>query len=294
MRTVLLGGVNESSASTGRSTTLSQLRHWLTFAGRKRPHLLGEILIVIFLVKIYTRIRASQDNREDAAVRNGFDILHVQSYLGMDFEKSWNLWLARHENLEWMISWWYEQAHIPATFLTLIACYWLRPNLYRPARNALVLTNVIGLTVFLVYPVAPPRLLPNSGFVDSVKEAGLGHTNGPVEANQFGAMPSLHLAWATWTAIVLICMSRYQWQRILAICYPLTVTLAVIITANHYVLDVFAGVAVTFITVFAAGLWVRFWAVRRTVPDEDDVPLVPAPVPAPLPASAAPPPAANT
>jgi hypothetical protein len=83
---------------------------------------------------------------------------------------------------------------------------WLRRSgSYRPARTVIALISVGALVGFELYPTAPPRLLPGSGFIDTLTAyrhwgwwgasdsaptalAGL--------ANQFAAMPSLHMAWA--------------------------------------------------------------------------------------------------
>jgi membrane-associated phospholipid phosphatase len=124
-------------------------------------------------------------------------------------------------------------------------CWWRRPELYRPARNALVAVNVAGLAVFLLLPVAPPRLLPGYGFVDAVAQAGFGTTHGgPVPADQYGALPSLHLAWAVWSAVMVMRMLPRTRLRFLCWLYPITVTAVVVVTGNHYLLDALAGTAV--------------------------------------------------
>ena len=104
------------------------------------------------------------------------------------------------------------------TLAVLGWCYLRRPDAYRGARNALVLTNVIGLAVFYLYPVMPPRLLPGGGYVDAVAAAGFGSSHtGPVPADQYAAMPSLHLAWAVWTAsVAMLLLARYRVRLLLA------------------------------------------------------------------------------
>lgn len=61
-------------------------------------------------------------------------------------------------------------------------------------------------------------------------------------ANQFAAMPSLHLAWAAWCAATVFALTRHRWLRILAVCYPVLTAVVVLGTANHYLLDGLAGV----------------------------------------------------
>ncbi len=154
--------------------------------------------------------------------------------------------------------------------LVLACCYLWFPTLYRPARNALALTNIVGMAVFVVLPVMPPRLLPHAGFIDSVAVAGYGPTHGgPVTPAQFAAMPSLHLAWATWVAMVSFAMLKGVRYRELVFIYPMITTVAVIATGNHYMLDVVAGVALSSCTLAVCGF------LRYVRPDS-----VPVPVPA--------------
>ena len=106
---------------------------------------------------------------------------------------------------------------------------------------------------FLLYPVAPPRFLPGVGFVDSVAEAGFGPTHGgPVTADQFGAFPSLHLAWAVWTAVVACRLTFIKTLRRLWLCYPAITAAVVVVTGNHYLLDVLAGALVALATLAIA------------------------------------------
>jgi membrane-associated phospholipid phosphatase len=74
-------------------------------------------------------------------------------------------------------------------------------------------------------------------------------------------MPSLHIAWATWVAITvwqLVPVSGLpRWVRLPAVGYPVVTTVAVVTTANHYLLDVFAGVAVATLAVGIANGYVR-------------------------------------
>ncbi len=168
-----------------------------------RPALLGELIVVVVLVKVYDQVRRLEVARARPALHNANDVLAIERWLHLDLELAGNRWLIGHHTLLLIASWWYQLAHLTVTLVVLGWCYLRRPDAYRGARNALVLTNVIGLVVFYLYPVMPPRLLPGAGYVDAVAAAGFGSSHaGPVPADQYAAMPSLHLAWAVWTASV--------------------------------------------------------------------------------------------
>src|ERR1019366_347844 len=88
--------------------------------------------------------------------------------------------------------------------------WWCRPDIYRRLRNDLVLANLIGFVVFWAYPVAPPRMM--AGFVDVVvKAGGLGAWHGASikHADQFAAMPSMHLGYAVWCSLFFSSRSRH-------------------------------------------------------------------------------------
>jgi hypothetical protein len=118
-------------------------------------------------------------------------------------------------------------------------------------RNVLILTGILAFVGYLVYPVAPPRLTPGImyqshpfSFHDTMpypKSALL--VNGrPLGYNPYAAMPSLHIAWATLFATTVILLSRSPVLRLLALVYPFFMLLAIVVTANHYIMDGVGGV----------------------------------------------------
>lgn len=219
----------------------------------RRPLVLGELVVILLLLRAYDLIRGHAELRQAAALRHGRQLLDAERWLHLNLERTVNRWTSEHELLSLAASYWYQFFHITITLCVLVWCYWRRPESYRRARNALVLTNVFGLAFFLAYPAAPPRFLPGAGFVDAVAQAGFGTTHGgPVTADQYGAFPSLHLAWAVWTAVVAYRLVRPTWLRRLWLGYPLITATVVVATGNHYLLDVLAGVLIAVLTLALA------------------------------------------
>jgi PAP2 superfamily len=213
----------------------------------RRARWWGELLVVAWLAWLYDAVTNLAPAREAVALAHGRAILSFEQWLHFDPELSLNRWLAGHQAVGTVASYYYDNAHFAVTLGLLGWLWWKRADLYRPLRSALVAINVLGLLVFWRYPVAPPRMLSSSGFSDVVASTnpfGQWHTGSiAAEANQFGAMPSLHLAWAAWCALVLWRVSKRPWMRALALLYPCLTTFAVLSTGNHYLLDVFAGLA---------------------------------------------------
>ena len=89
-------------------------------------------------------------------------------------------------------------------------------------------------------PTAPPWMFPDKGFVD-----GVNHSSALLQTlgNSYAAMPSLHAADALIVGWFMVSTSRTIWAKALWALWPLWVWFCVIATANHYLLDVLAGIA---------------------------------------------------
>jgi hypothetical protein len=213
----------------------------------KRPRWWGELLVVLFLAWVYDSVANLAPLREKLALAHGSDILSLEQSLHVAPEAALNHWLVAHDTLGTLLSYYYDNAHFVVTLGLLGWLWWKRADIYRPMRSSLVAINAIGLLVFWLYPVAPPRML--SGFTDVIASShtfGSWHTGSlAADANQFGAMPSLHIAWAVWCTLVLWQLSARPWVRVVALIYPCVTAFAVLATGNHYLLDLVGGL-VTF------------------------------------------------
>ena len=116
------------------------------------------------------------------------------------------------------------------------------PERWRLVRNSFLVMTGLALVGFALYPLLPPRLLPESyGYFDTMAEIGglWSFDSGAMQkvSNQYAAMPSLHFGWALWCFMVLYPVLRKRWQRVLIALYPLATLFGIVVTANHYVLD---------------------------------------------------------
>jgi membrane-associated phospholipid phosphatase len=203
------------------------------------------LLVIAWLAWVYDMITNLAPAREALALAHGRDILDVEHSLHIAPELSLNRWLEGHHTIAIILSYYYDNAHFIVPLGLLGWLWWKRADLYRPLRNSLVVINLLGLLVFWLYPVAPPRMLVASGFSDVVASShtlGSWHTGSlAADANQFGAMPSLHIAWATWCTLALWRISSRAWVRVVALLYPCLTAFAVLATGNHYLLDLVGG-----------------------------------------------------
>jgi hypothetical protein len=208
-----------------------------------RTHWWVELLVIAWLAFVYDAINNLAPVRMHLAIVHAQGVLSLERALHLDPELTLDRWLAGHHTLGVLLSYYYDNAHFIVTFGLLGWLWWKRADIYRPLRNALVLVNVIGFTVFWLYPVAPPRML--AGFTDVVAASGAfgsWHTGSLAsQANQYAAMPSLHIAWAVWCTLAIWQITRRPWARVLAVLYPCVTAVAVLATGNHFLLDLVGG-----------------------------------------------------
>lgn len=201
--------------------------------------------MVVWLCWVYDMTTNLAPLRLHLALAHAESILALERLLGVSPELGLDRWLAGQRTLGLIVSDYYDNAHFIVTLGLLGWLWWRRADIYRPLRNTLVLANVIAFVVFWLYPVAPPRMLTHDGFSDIVAASGAfgsWHTGMLASAaNQLAAMPSLHMAWAGWCTLVVWCLTRRAWLRVLAVMYPCMTAFAVLATGNHYLLDVLAG-----------------------------------------------------
>jgi PAP2 superfamily protein len=131
----------------------------------------------------------------------------------------------------------YAALHFTAVVAWLIWLFARHRDRYRQWRTTLVLLSGGCLLVQLI-PVAPPRMLPGDGLVDTAIRYGqsMYGSDAGFNPDQLSAMPSVHVGWALVIGVAVVCVSRSRW-RWLALGYPALTMLAVVVTANHFWLD---------------------------------------------------------
>jgi len=211
-----------------------------------RPPWWREALIVAWLAWIYDLLTGYAPLRAHAAISNAWGIWHAETAVHLDPELGLNRWLARHHELSQIASYYYDNAHFLVTFGLLGLLWWRLPADYRPLRSSLALVNVIAFVVFWLYPLAPPRMLTSVGFFDVVGHSntfGQWHTGTlATSADQFAAMPSLHVSWALWCTLAVWRLTANRLLRALGVVYPLLTALVIFSTGNHFLFDALGGI----------------------------------------------------
>ncbi|WP_051892543.1 bifunctional glycosyltransferase 87/phosphatase PAP2 family protein [Streptomyces erythrochromogenes] len=213
-----------------------------------RPNLLLELLLIRVGYSLYSHIRAAAPTSRSLAEGNGSQILGIEKALGLDIEHAVNHAVVATPWLEAFFDFYYTSFHFVVPLTILAVLYWRRPGDYRWARASLGLATVLALAGFWLYPLAPPRLMPGLGFVDTVHGpqdlANPSYGAMTAISNQYAAMPSLHFGWSLWCGIVIVVLAPKGWQKLLGALHPLITVCAIVATANHWVLDAVGGAVV--------------------------------------------------
>lgn len=222
---------------------------------RRKLHFVGEIALVIAAALAYFGVRNLTVGAADDATANAEWIARQEERLGLAWEAPLQDALLDSGTLVTLFNWIYIWGHWPVIITTAVLLYRLRPARYLLLRNSIFVSGAIGFVFFALLPVAPPRLV-DPALLDTVTQESNAYRalQPPGLTNQYAAFPSLHFGWNVLVGIAVWGVTTNVLLRALAVLGPAAMGVAVVVTANHYVLDAVGGAVV----VLAA-----LWIVRR-------------------------------
>jgi hypothetical protein len=239
-----------------------------------------EVAFGVAVYAVYSIVRnkfGSAGGDPGPAFEHARTIIDLQRSLHLYFESDlqrWYLDLPGHGLIRgWNV--YYGVAHFLVTLVALVWLFRKDPRRYPLWRNTLALTTCLAVIGFAAYSLMPPRLLDDPGefgacqlyapdavdgwsfgdppppgcdkygYVDTVARYGgwisFGNEGMKEVSNQYAAMPSMHIGWSTWSALVLVPLLRRRWAKALAVAYPAITLACIILTANHYWIDGVGG-----------------------------------------------------
>ncbi|MCW8098993.1 bifunctional glycosyltransferase 87/phosphatase PAP2 family protein [Streptomyces tauricus] len=218
-----------------------------------RPNLLLELLLIRVGYSAYQQVRLAATGGTNTggratAEQHGEQIHSIEKFLFIDIEHWVNHTVVGIGWLEDFFNFYYTSFHFVVPLTVLGVLYARRPAEYRWARSALGFATLFALVGFWLYPLAPPRLMPGLGFIDTVH--GVQDFSQPdygtltALTNQYAAMPSLHFGWSLWCGLVIAIIAPRWWMKALGLLHPLFTVSAIVATGNHWVLDAVGGAAV--------------------------------------------------
>jgi hypothetical protein len=220
--------------------------------GRRVPAGAREIAIVAALLLTYKLGRLISADETARAFANAQAVLSLEHVMRLPRE-AWTQSLAYDvPSLVQLANRYYAFVHFPAATLMLLLLWFRSRQHYAWVRRVMALLTLTALVLHVVLPLAPPRMMP--GFIDTAAAADESVYSGVggMLANQYAAMPSLHVGWSLVVASAAILGLRSRW-RWLAVLHPVITVAVVVVTANHYWLDAFVAGALFAISLTLVG-----------------------------------------
>jgi len=223
--------------------------------------LLAEILFIVPAYAAYQLVRGTVDGQAGTAFDNAARIIQIEKQLGIFHEAFLQQLILPKDWLVDLFNYIYVWGHLPIIIGVAFWLYACHRHNYALFRNAFMISGVIALIGFTTVPLAPPRYMPEFGFVDTIVTAQSYYIfQNPKIVNQYAAMPSLHFGWDLLVALAIFTQTGSRKVRIVAAFLPLVTLSGIVLTANHYFLDALAGALVA-----AAGYYFAV-SLHRAVP----------------------------
>ncbi len=219
------------------STTLDRARDGIAECG---------LMVALFLMYYVTRGIAA--GKEAVAFGHAREVMHVEQKLGLFHEIALQTQFLTEPTFIRLLNFVYAYTHLAALIVFAIWVFAFHSERYAEIRNTFLVILGTGLAIYIIFPLAPPRFFPYTGFVDTLQMySGINYDQQSIAMlyNPFAAMPSLHVGFALFTGIGIIKVGRRKIHWLVGLGYPLLMATAVIGTANHYILDVIVGSLIT-------------------------------------------------
>ena len=230
-----------------------------------------ELALVASLYSVWRLARVLPLAQDEGAIDRARQIVRFQNALHMPTELSLQHFVLRHDWLAWFANYYYAIVHVPALIAFLVWLFVRDRERYPRWRNALAIMTGFCVVIRFIR-VAPPRFLPDLGYIDLSTHYGLS-LYGPVGtgvSDQFAAMPSIHVGWAALVSLGIVAVSTSRWRWLFLLHLALTM-FAVSATGNHWWMDGIVAIVLLGIALAIDDGVRRLARSRRTTGRDDSV-----------------------
>jgi PAP2 superfamily len=194
----------------------------------------------------YRIVRWLVEGDANAAFAHARDVITLETKLHLFVEPSVQAWASGSHLLMVLASWLYVNAQTTITLTALLYLYLRRNSSFYFVRNMFMIAMAIALVGYIVFPTAPPRFMPEYGFIDTVSDltgVHVSHSSAAMTSliNPYAAVPSVHVAFALMIGWPLAKLSKHSIVRIAWAIYPFLIAFVIIVTANHFIFDALLG-----------------------------------------------------
>jgi membrane-associated phospholipid phosphatase len=218
---------------------------------------LGRQIGLLLIVDIaYETVRGVSDGQKSVAMAHGQQVIDFERTTHTFFEPSLQAFFIP---ANWIVDF-ANQIYMNSQFAVVLGFFfWIyvfRNESFYFVRNMFIVAMGLALVGYTLYPTAPPRLFPGFGFVDTINDfSGVNHDSAFVKVfiNPYAAIPSMHCAFAMMIGVSGALISRHRWTKAFWVAWPLLIAWVVIVTGNHYWVDVALGWGVALTSALVAG-----------------------------------------
>jgi PAP2 superfamily len=206
-----------------------------------------QFFLFFLAYQAYQLVRGITDGDPATAFANAERLIDAEKSLGTFFEPGLQQMLLSQTWLIDVANFMYMNSHFVITTGFLAWMYLFRNEHFYFIRNMFMVAMALALIGYGLFPTAPPRLMPEHGFTDTIAAfTGVAQDDETVSllVNQYAAVPSMHIAFSLMIAIPGAALSRHAFARAAWSAYPLLVFFVIVVTGNHFWLDAAAGAAV--------------------------------------------------
>ena len=220
-----------------------------------------EVLLLVGAYFVYMFMRRfALPGVEEEAFANAVKVISFETAAGIFWEPYLqDIAMKSSRALVVFFNWAYIFTFLPVIITTAVIVYFKDRPKYLYYRNLVLLSFVFALIIFVAFPLAPPRFVPEHGFIDAIQRFGptwYGKREVDFYYNAFAAMPSLHFGWSVLFGVMLF-RTRQRWLMAAGAAYPVVTLFAITITGNHYIIDAVGG------TIMILGTFVFYEGLRR-------------------------------
>ena len=223
-----------------------------------------EAVLVVIAFLVYFFIRGAVVDRAGEALSNGLDLIALERALGFYWELEWQSWIIDDYWAVRVMNWIYFWGHMPLVVVLAVFLFVWHRSTYGLIRTAFLASGAIGVVIYALYPVAPPRLIPFAGYVDTMAvldRVGYQAQEAQAFVNPYAAVPSLHFGWSMLLGGAFAWVGRRHTLVVVGgVLWPVLMLFSIVMTANHFIIDAVFGAIVSL-----AGLAIAE-AMRRAQP----------------------------
>jgi PAP2 superfamily len=223
---------------------------------------LRQVSLFLAAYLAYRLVRGLVEGRATAAFQHARELISLERTLHVFVEPSIQAWASGSHLLMVTASWLYVNAQTSVTIGALLYLYVRHNRSFYFVRNMFMIAMAIALVGYTVFPTAPPRFMPEWGFIDSVSDltgVHVSHASSSMSAllNPYAAVPSMHVAFALMIGWPLARLTRHWPVRVAWLVYPFLMAFVIVVTANHFIVDALLGALTAGVSAYGASWLAR-------------------------------------